>query len=427
MNSKYKLLLVMTLLSYAATGQHAPAMSYKEYINANVPVKKEIDVFLNELSWAKFDSVTGYRLGNYIPHDGIDNSSTISTAQPNGARTSFMYANKTCRINAYGNSFTQCHQVSDGETWEEYLAADLGEPVRNFGMGGLGTYQAYRRMMQVEQTKDSAQNIIFYIWGDDHIRSLLRCRYMLIKGWINDQAQKEGLGKMFHGNFWSNIEMNLTTGKLEEKNNLISNKEDLYKMTDPAWMVKALNDDLALQMALYKQNDIDEINIQNLKKLAQCLHFSINLDNAATLKQSVAALLDKYAFAATEYILAKAKQFAAEHNKKLLVVLFDPYRVTRALMQNEPRYDQEIVDFLKANQYHFFDMNLVHVADYKNFNLSIDDYYKRYFIGHYNPSGNHFFAFSIKPALVDLLEPKPITYQNTNQQIVNFKGYLENY
>jgi hypothetical protein len=51
-----------------------------------------------------------------------------------------MYADKKCRINTYGDSFTQCHQVSDGETWQEYLAAHLGEPVRNFGMGGYGAY-----------------------------------------------------------------------------------------------------------------------------------------------------------------------------------------------------------------------------------------------------------------------------------------------
>jgi hypothetical protein len=43
-------------------------------------------------------------------------SATISTVQANGARTSFMYAGKKCRINTYGDSFTQCYQVSDGET-----------------------------------------------------------------------------------------------------------------------------------------------------------------------------------------------------------------------------------------------------------------------------------------------------------------------
>ena len=421
------MILTMTLITHVASAQQISGLTYKDYIRKNVAAKQEIDVFLNERSWAKFDSVTGYKLGNYMPHDGIDNSSTISTSQPSGARTSFIYSKKKSRINAYGDSFTQCHQVSDGETWEEYLAADLGEPIRNFGMGGFGAYQAYRRMLQIEQTSDSAEYLIYYIWGDDHFRSLLRCRYMLIKEWIKTQAKKEGIGKMFHGNFWSNIEMNLTTGKLEEKNNLIASAEELYKMTDPVWMNKALDGDLALEMSLYENGEINDIDVAKLKRLATCLNYKVDLDNQNSLKESVAELLDKYSFAATEYILNKIKVFANNHNKKLMVVLFDPYHVLKELLQNKPRYDQDIVDFLKENKFNFFDMNLVHAADFKNFNLSIDDYYKRYFIGHYNPSGNHFFAFSIKPQIVQWLNPKPITYQNNSEQRINFKGYLENY
>ena len=123
--------------------------------------------------------------------------------------------NKPCRINTYGDSFTQCHQVSDSETWQEYLAGHLGEPIRNFGMGGFGVYQAYRRMIREEQTDHGAKYLIFYIWGDDHVRSLLRCRHAAIYPWWNDDG-----GRAFHNNFWANIEMNLKTGRLEEHENL---------------------------------------------------------------------------------------------------------------------------------------------------------------------------------------------------------------
>jgi len=86
-------------------------------------------------------------------------------------RTSFMYAGRKCRINTYGDSFSRCHQVSDGETWQKYLAGHLGEPIRNFGMGGYGVYQAYRRMLREERTDHAAEYLILYIWDDDHIRS----------------------------------------------------------------------------------------------------------------------------------------------------------------------------------------------------------------------------------------------------------------
>ena len=418
------ILLVIKAVSY---GQTKPAMSYEQYIRTGIPAKKEIDVFLNELSWAKFDPELGYILGKYIPHDGLANSSTISTIGANGARTSFMYANKPCRINTYGNSFTQCHQVSDGETWQEYVAAHLGEPIRNFGMGGYGVNQTYRRMLREENTKNSAEYILFYIWGDDHIRSLLRCRYMLIQSWSKEQDEREGIGKMFHGNFWPNIEMDLETGQFVEHASRITSPRGLYQMTNPDWMYENLKDDLALQMALYKKGIIDTIDPVKLQRLARCLHTSIDLDAPKDRPAAVGQLLDTYAFAATKYLLGKTKTFADQHHKKLMVILFDPYEVTKSLIKSGTRYDQGVVDYLKQNQFRYFDMNLVHVADYKNFNLSVEDYYKRYFIGHYNPTGNHFFAYSLLPHLVEWLSPKPITYQNTKQQLIDFKGYLDGY
>jgi hypothetical protein len=69
-------------------------------------------------------------------------------------------------------------------------------------------------------------------------------------------------------------------------------------------------------------------------------------------------------------------------------------------------------------------MNLVHQEDYKVFKLSVEDYMQRYFIGHYNPAGNHFFAFSIKDTIVKWLDPKPITYRNDKSRMIDFKGYL---
>ncbi len=401
-------------------------ISFEEYIRESVPTRKEIDVFLNDMSWAQFDRDVGYILDNYMPHDGMDGSSTISTVQSNGARTSFMYKGRPCRINTYGDSFTHCHQVSDGETWQEYLAAHLGEPIRNFGMGGLGVYQAYRRMVREERTDHAAKYIILYIWGDDHIRSLLRCRYMLIKGWNQQTNRAEGIGRMFHGNFWSNVEINLETGKLEEKDNLLQNRQSLYKMTDPDWMYRALKDDLALQMYLYKNKQINDISVQALKTLSKHLGCQLEFDEK-NLRSSVATLLDKYSFEATKYILKKADEFVSESNKELMVIIFDPYRVTRQLLQGGSRYDHEIVNFLNENNINYIDMNLVHIEDFNCFNLSINDYFKRYFIGHYSPTGNHFFAYSIKDRIIEWLDPKPMTYADRSKRMIEFKEYLQDY
>src|SRR5262249_16719337 len=74
--------------SDATSGQDAP-LTFEEYLRKSVVDKSTLDVFLDpqQLSWAKFDAITGYRLGNYMPRDGIDRSWTISTVQSNGMRT----------------------------------------------------------------------------------------------------------------------------------------------------------------------------------------------------------------------------------------------------------------------------------------------------------------------------------------------------
>jgi hypothetical protein len=412
-------------------GQDQERPTYEEYIQSHLPDRQEIDVFLNGMSWAQFDPDVGYILGNYMPHDGLDDSSTISTVQKNGARKASLYLDKPCRINTYGNSFTLCHQVSDGETWQEYLAAHLGEPIRNFGMGGFGLYQAYRRMLREEQTDHAAPYVMLYIWGDDHIRSLLRCRYMLTADWNRTQDRKEGVGRMFHGNFWSNLELDLESGKFLERASLLPTRDSLYRMTDAKWMVEHLKDDLALQMSLYARGEIRDIDGARLKQLAGRLDRSDLVDDAAVnadiSRQTVAALLDAYSFAATKYILQQAKTFTEKHNKKLLVILLDPYRVTRSLLHGNKRYDQEIVDFLETQDFDCFDMNLVHLKDFQDFKISVDQYLRRYYIGHYSPAGNHFFAYAIKDKVVEWLDPKPLPYRDTQQQTIDFKGYLDKY
>jgi len=403
-------------------GQTAP-VTFETYLRKSVVDRKTLEVFLDpkQLSWAKFDPITGYRLGNYMPRDGINRSSTISTARSNGARTAHAYANKPCRINTYGDSFTQCHQVSDSETWQEYLAGHLGEPIRNFGMGGFGAYQAYRRMIREEQTEHSAQYVILYFWGDDHVRSLLRCRHAAIYPWWNDDG-----GRAFHNNFWANLEMNLKSGQFEEHENLLPTPESVYKMTDPDWTVQALKDDLALNLMMYARGNVSDLDMESARKLATHLGFdAAALNDSQPSRAVVQQLLDRYSLAATKVILAKARDFTERNGKKLLVVLFDPSRVMRPLVEGKPRYDQEIVDFLKARQFRYFDMNLVHVEDYKNFRIPFEQYAKRYFIGHYSPAGNHFFAHAIKDTVIDWLDPKPITYRNQEDRWITFDGYLE--
>ena len=88
---------------------------------------------------------------------------------------------------------------------------------------------------------------------------------MTFKGWSRTQEEREGVGKMFHGNFWPNVEMDLEKGEFVERNSLIKSREELYNMADPEWMVENLKDDLALQMALFKKGEISDIDSRKLE------------------------------------------------------------------------------------------------------------------------------------------------------------------
>jgi len=230
---------------------------------------------------------------------------------------------------------------------------------------------------------------------------------------------------MFHNNFWPNVEMDLETGRLVEKANLLPTPEALQKMTDPDWMYQTLKDDLALQMHAYSEGLVSEIDNQAVARLSGYLGLPA-LDSKATAPagEEVENILYKYGFEVTKYILAKARAFADENDKELMVIVFDPYGAMKELIETGERYDQEIVDYLDEKGYSYFDMNVVHAEDFRSFNISLEDYMKRYFVGHYNPHGNHFFAFALKQKVVDWLDPKPITYRGGEAALIDFKGYL---
>jgi len=98
-----------------------------------------------------YDPEVGWILVDSVRPDGIDGSNTFYHYEPTGCRRRINFSEKEARIHTYGNSFTHCDQISDGETWQEYLAAHLQEPIENYGVGGYSVYQAYRRMLKVEQ------------------------------------------------------------------------------------------------------------------------------------------------------------------------------------------------------------------------------------------------------------------------------------
>jgi len=272
-------------------------------------------------------------------------------------------------------------------------------------------------MVREEKSEHGAKYIVLYIWGDDSTRSLFRS-----VGWIVPGEQGRptvGIFPYYPGVFKANVEMDLDTGHFVEKENLLSTNESQYHMTEPRWMMDHLKDDLALQLSLYQLGVTRDLDRDKVGKLAARLNFSFDWKDEPTRRTQAGALRDRYAQRATIFILEKARDFALHNGKKLLVVLNSPDRALPEMLRGEPRFDQDIVDFLNTEKYNYFDMNKAQMSGMRLRREGYDDYIKRYFvgmaqfptlIGHYNPAGNHLFAYSIKDTVVDWLDPKPVTY-----------------
>ena len=144
---------------------------------------------------------------------------------------------------------------------------------------------------------------------------------------------------------------------------------------------------------------------------------------AVAQKTGIERLKREYGFAASRYIIDRARRYVEQAGKKMMICLICPTATDEAL-RGLPRYDQAFVDHLYEQGFLLFDMNEVHRRDYQAFSLSIDDYRKRYWIGHYSPAGNHFFAYSLKDLVGDWLDPKPITYRGETAGAIDFTGYL---
>ena len=425
--------------SGSASAQEQPAnQSFKQFLEKSVVQRSEIDRFLTGTTWAKFDPELGYMLANSMMPWGIDHTFTIETVQANGARTSFLYPNRKARINAYGDSWTECEQVNDGETWEEYLAGHLGEPVGNFGVGGYGVYQAYRRMLREEKTDHGAHYLIFTICCDDGIRSLYRVHWAAVYPWLREYAESMHL---FDGNYWDHLEMDLETGHFVEKRNLLSTEQSLYHMTEPEWMAEHLKDDLALELEAYRRGYIRELDREKITKLAVALDFPFDWsleskpgtvmsrwsDTPETLMQFQAGeLLNRYGEHATILLLDKARAFAAENGKKLLVVLDGTVDLDR-MKTFGVREDQGVLDYLVKERVDYVDLNQVFFSAFQKSNLSAAEYMKPYLVngeGHPNPMTNHSIAYALKDKVVEWLDPKPVPYQPLGTQSENLKRYV---
>jgi len=369
----------------------------------------------NRPSWVRFDPELGYVPDNVIMRDGIGDSFSTYRHEPEGHRKLVNYADRPCRINTYGDSFTQCQQVSDGETWQECLAAHLGEPVRNFGSGGYSVNAAVRRLLRMEGTAVGADHIILNVFDDDHIRNLDAARW--IRTAWNERDKPADIAFPLHGLPWAHLRYDLEQGTFVERPGACESEEALLALCDPEAFHACFHDDQVVR--LFSLMLGGEEDVAEFEALAEAFQVKLDLRDPDRRAAEAARLHAVYGFRSTRYLLEKLLPWLEARGKRLLVVL--SYAMCRIpeFLGGQPRFDQDFIDFLDARDIPYVDGLLKHAEDFRKFNLSLEDYVARYYInpagsavfGHYNPLGNLFYAFSIKDEVVDWLNPRPPAYE----------------
>ena len=329
--------------------------------------------------FGKYDAQLGYLHIDRDFKEGLDAAVCHYRYDKLNARRAMAHAAQPCRINTYGNSFTSCEQVSDGETWQEVLASHLGEPIHNYGVGGYSVYQSYLRMRR-EEERAPAKYIIFNIFDDDHERNL--------HGW---QRFKFGVNRISANPTVPHVQVDPDHNRFCEHPNPCPTPESLLQLAD-------LDD----AYTLFKNDFVLHNRLQRQAKRQKGLPTPpTDYDDSDLMRHGIYA---------TTRIIERIEQFAASTDRKILYVLsYGGYTLRQFISENK-RFDQLLIDFLKHRQLPYVDMMTAHAEDYAKFQLEIAPYLSRYFVGHYNPLGNFFCAFAIKNAIVQMTSPKPPAY-----------------
>jgi hypothetical protein len=414
-------MLQKSLLALAATGagrgwasagepsQDVMALARK-HLRSIMPSREQVENFITprpdatqdsaNRGWT-YDAELGWSLVDAVRPDGINGSKTFYRYEADGARRVVNAAGQPSRVHTYGNSFTHGDQVSDGETWQEYLAAHFQEPIRNYGVGGYSVYQAYRRMLRVEKTggaqSGGAQYILLNVYEHDHRRNLS-------PWWAISSVRSP------HDFTLPHLRVHVEQGRCDQIENPLGKANDVYKLCDEDFVWRTFQDDPVLKSALAAAGD-EALAGKLLEPIATAFGVPQDRFTEGTAAQRIAKIHMAAALFATRNVITWAEQFIEKSGKKLILLLTFGRGSVLADLQGQPRFDQELVDWLKDKTYPVLDVRDAFRAAFQQSNGDAKQFLDPYYHGHHSPAGNYFLAAAIRDRLIQALDPPPLPYR----------------
>jgi hypothetical protein len=190
------------------------------------------------------------------------------------------------------------------------------------------------------------------------------------------------------------LKVDLEMKKVTPRPNPCPTAESVYDLCDPEQVYALFHDDFYLQNKLQRA----------AQKAKGELIPATDFEDERLLKPGIVG---------SKWVLDRVNEFARQNDKVMLFVLSYNARSIAQFIKTQRRLDQALVDYLQENRLPYVDLLQAHAADAAQFKGTPEEALSRYFVGpygHYNPLGNHFFAFAIKDSLVRLLDPKPPAY-----------------
>lgn len=400
--------LVATTLGGVVKGQEAGFESRaREYLGSITPSRQRVEDFLTGDYGPRdkrpgevfqYDSELGWIHHKSIGSTGVDGSNVFYEYESDGARKVINFPDQPSRIRTYGNSFTHCSQANNNETWEEYLAAHIQEPVHNYGVGGYSVYQAYRRMLKVER-QISGGYIILNIWDDDHYRNL--------DAW---RSIRFGAGSRC-GFTLPHLQVDVAKGHCEQRENVSKTPKDLHRLCDEEYLWQTFKDDPILKMVMAARQGGTNMSAELVNPVAVTFGIPAEKTAGSPAARRIREIHAEAALYATQNVVTWTEEFTRNTGKRLLIMLsFGRSNVARHL-SGEPRFDQSFVDWLKEKPYPVIDMRDVFATDYRKYKSDVDPYLAPFYNGHHTPRGNFFTAWAIKDRVIQWLNPKPLPYR----------------
>lgn len=372
----------------------------KEYLRSVLPSKQEVEAFIAQPDGKKdwlsqndgvlYNSELGWIHSPALRNHGVDQSWVqYSYDEVSLSRQYARFGGKTCRIQSYGDSYTHGDQVSDGETWQEYLASHLCEPIQNFGVGGYSVYQAFLRMKKTQE-RFPAEYLIFNIYSHDHFRNLASF-WGTFFGY-----------RIQNGFTLPHVRVKVNSKTVEEKEHQYKKEKDLFQLCDESMVLDELLKDPILIPSMVRRNKY-LVKEDDIKIVADEFDINQSLVRGMSLDAAIMRLYQEAALFSTEGVVRMILDYAKKNHKKIKIILSYGINDMKDDLDGKPRWDQRFLDFLGREKINYIDMRDLFLKD-PNIDL------KTYYQGHHSPAGNFFTAWAIKDEIVKWLEPKPLPY-----------------